>query len=327
MLKIIGKLLVGFVSLAIIGVSLLLFFRQDDVIDWYLLRDYEPSSEIRRLAEDTTMTELGQRYFYVYDPQLLSRETFRQNCTVAEKSIILGCYVSRSSIYIFDVTEERLSGVRQVTAAHEMLHVAYERLSSAEQERIDALNLELFDSLEDDRVKQTVESYRERDPAIVANELHSILPTEVRQLNPELEEYYAQYFENRLQVVEYSENYASVFESARSEVQRIDDQLQNDLATIKQLQTQLEADAAALERQREQLAQLLEDDQTEAYNNGIREFNRGVQAYNADVARLGDLIDRYNRLVAERNDAALAHEALVDSIDSGPATVQPESGI
>jgi|AntRauTorckE6833_2_1112554.scaffolds.fasta_scaffold00141_4 uncharacterized phage infection (PIP) family protein YhgE len=318
MLRSLGKLSAWVVSTAVIGLSLFIVFRQDQVIDWWLLRDYEPSAGIEQLADNTSMTELARRYFYVYDPQLLSRDTFRQRCTIAEESIVLGCYVSRAGIYIYDVEDEQLAGVRQVTAAHEMLHIAYERLTSSERERIDTLNRAVFNRLDNERVKETIEAYRQRDPTVVANELHSILATEVRQLTPELEEYYSQYFSDRLQVVALSEQYASVFEAARERVDQLDAQLKQQLANIESLQSDLEAQAARLEQQRDQLNKLLDQGDITAYNNGITSFNQGVVSYNQEVSRLGGLIDAYNELVSERNQAALAHESLIESIDSSP---------
>ena len=37
------------------------------------------------------------------------------------KTAVLGCYANRE-ISIFNVTDQRLDGIREVTAAHEMLH-------------------------------------------------------------------------------------------------------------------------------------------------------------------------------------------------------------
>ena len=312
------SVVVTLVSVSVFAASLFFILRQDDVVDWWLLRDYDPPAEIVELAEDTTMTELGQRYFYVYRPQLLDRDTFRANCTVAEKSIVLGCYVSRQGIFIYDVTDEQLSGIRQVTAAHEMLHVAYERLSTAERERIDQLNLEAFDDLDDDRIRRTMEAYRQRDPSIVANELHSILPTEVRELSDELEEYYAQYFDDRLEVVAFTEQYSGVFEEARQRVQELDLELRGKLADIELLQDSLDAQAVQLESDRNRLNQLLEQEQFEAYNAGVDDFNADVRGYNNTVNQLRSLTDSYNELVAERNSAAVAYESLTTSIDTRP---------
>ena len=307
---------------AIIALSLFVAYRHEDVIDWWLLRGYTPAPAVEALAEDTTMTDRARRYFYVYDPQLLDRDNFWQQCTVAEASIVLGCYVSRQGMYIYNVTDEQLSGIRQVTAAHEMLHVAYERLSKSERERIDELTGEVFESLANERVQKTVETYARRDPSVVPNELHSILPTEIRDLPEELEQYYAQYFTDRLQVVEHSERYASVFEAARERVEELDQHLRNRREEISGLQDNLQSQARSLESQRAELSRLLANNDTNAYNVLVPEFNTAVRNYNDEVTRLGQLIDSYNRLVSQRNNAALAQEQLVESIDSRPDIIE-----
>lgn len=324
-MKTFSSVLITLISTIVLLASIFFIVRQDDVIDWWLLREYDPPAEIAALSENTTMTDLGERYFYVYQPMLLDRETFRQACTIAEKSIVLGCYVSRQGIFIYDVTDEQLAGIREVTAAHEMLHVAYERLSTDERERIDALNLQVYDELDNERIRRTIQAYRDRDPQIVANELHSILPTEVRNLNnPELEEYYAQYFDNRLAVVEFSEQYASVFEAARERVEQLDSQLKQQREEIEVLQNTLDNQAASLEAERARLNQLFEAEDFAAYNDGVESFNAGVRLYNDTVNRLQSLISEYNDLVAERNNAAVSYESLTTSIDTRPpAPIDP----
>jgi uncharacterized protein YukE len=322
----IGKLLGGAVSVAIIAASFMAIVYQQDLIDWWLLRSYEPPAEIAQLAEDTTMTDLGRRYFYVYEPQLLDRDTFWQQCSMSEASIILGCYVSRQGIYIYDVQDNRLAGIRQVTAAHEMLHVAYERLGAAERQRIDELTLAHYEAIDNQRIKDAIDVYRQRDETVVPNELHSILPTEVRELPDELEEYYRQYFDYRLAIVDFSEQYVDVFEAARQRVGQLDDRLRVKRVEIDQLQADLEVRATDLQRRRATLETLLENDETQAYNQQVPEFNSLVGKYNQLVAQLSGHIDAYNQLVAERNQATVAQKNLFDSIDSRPAQIDSTDG-
>lgn len=318
------SLFVTFVSVMVFAGSVYVFVYQDDVTDWWMLRNYTPPAEIAALADDTTMTDLGQRYFFVYRPELLSRDTFRSRCTIAEKSIILGCYVSQRGIYIYDVQDEQLEGIKQVTAAHEMLHVAYERLSPRERERIDELTLAVYDDLDNPRIRRTMQAYRERDPGIVANELHSILPTEVRDIGDELEEYYEQFFDNRQVIVDFAEQYESVFEEARTRVEVLDAQLKTKRSDIEARQQQLDSLALQLQQNRDRLNQLLDDDNIDAYNAGVSGFNAQVQRYNDTVASLQRDIDSYNDLVSERNDAVLAYGSLTEAIDTRPVPIMDQ---
>ncbi len=64
----------------------------------------------------------------------LNQQTSLTKIAVAwKRNAILGCYnPSSRDIYIYNVTNSELDGVKEVTAAHEMLHAAWERLSESE---------------------------------------------------------------------------------------------------------------------------------------------------------------------------------------------------
>ena len=83
-------------------------------------------AEISELADATGMSETGRRIFFASTPELDDADDFNTHCPVDEQ-IVLGCYTARE-IYLYRVTDERLQGTNEVTAAHEMLHAAYERL-------------------------------------------------------------------------------------------------------------------------------------------------------------------------------------------------------
>lgn len=295
-----------------------------DLLDWWRLRNYVPPARIVQLANDTTMTDEGRKLFYVNHPELNDELAFNQNCTISEQSIVLGCYISGQGIYLFDVTDERLTGVQQVTAAHEMLHAAYERLSGSERKRIDTLTQQFFEQLQDVRIQDTVTSYRNRDPSVVPNELHSILATEVVELPAELEAYYSRYFTDRKAVVAFSKAYEAAFQERKDKVAVYDKQL----AVLKQEIESDELNLAGLgediKLERQRLDALLAAKRFEEYNAGVPPFNAKVDHYNNLVNQIRTLIDRFNRLVAERNSVALEENELIKAIDSRPDTIPNE---
>ena len=128
--------------------------RARDILDWWRLRDYAPTQEISLLAESSGMNDRGKKYFYVHDPALLDKAAFTSSCTVGEETIVLGCYITNQRIYLYNVDDERLAGVEEVTAAHEMLHAAYDRLSPAEKERTNALLEEAYSRVTDERLRK-----------------------------------------------------------------------------------------------------------------------------------------------------------------------------
>ena len=178
------------------------------------------------------MNEYGKKLFYVQRPLLQNLDEFRNSCSTSEQTIVLGCYKTNVGIYIYGIEDSRLQGVKQVTAAHEMLHAAYDRLSQSEKNKVNQLTLSAFNQLTDERVKKNIESYRTRDASVVPNELHSILATEVDSLPPELEQYYKKYFIDRHKIVAFSNQYEGEFTRRESAIDAYDKQLEDTKSSI-----------------------------------------------------------------------------------------------
>lgn len=285
------------------------------ILDWARLRNYQAPAEIVELADTTTMTDQARRLFYVYHPELNGKEAFNQHCTNREQTIVLGCYVSNRGIYLYDVQDPRLQGIKQVTAAHEMLHVGYERLSSSERQKVDALLQQAYDNLQDERIRANVESYRAAG-ADVMNELHSILGTEVADLSPELEAYYARYFTNRAQVVAYANSYSQEFTSRKTQVAQYDAQLSDLKAQIDANEASLGRQANDLASQRQQLDNDLNSGNYASYNANVPRYNAAVQRYNTLLQETRNQIAQYNTIVNQRNKVALEEQDLVEALDS-----------
>ncbi len=289
--------------------GMLAYHQRFALYDWTRLRGYTPPAPIAQLATDTTMKDGARRLFYVYRPELNSRDLFSQNCSsTGEETIVLGCYVSGTAIYLFDVEDTRLQGVEQVTAAHEMLHAAYDRLSGEEKSRVNTLTEQTLVSLTDQRIKDTVENYRRKDPSIVSNELHSIIGTEVRQLPPELETYYAKYFGNRSRIVAFSEQYEGVLLARRSRAETLELQLNALKTTIDGLEQHLITLRDGLQRDRGSVDTAAE---VESYNTRVNNYNADVRQYNA-------MVSQYNELVKEYQANALEEASLFKALDSRP---------
>lgn len=309
------KYFVVALSLLTIAGSGLAVTKRQDISDWLILRNYTPTSEIAALSERTTMSPLGQKLFYVYDPQLLDKEGFNAQCTQGEQSIVLGCY-DGLGIFLYDINDIQLDGVEEVTSAHEMLHAAYARLSSKDKEMVDKLTAQVIENSANERIKKLVESYRLREPSSVNNEIHSIVGTEIRDLPAELEEYYSRYFLNRERVVEYSENYEAVFTDLQTRVEQIDADLLLRKSEIDSLEANLVAQANELQAWEARLNAYKANNQIGQYNSEVDDFNKGINSYNASLATARNLIAEYNRMVVERNNLALQQNQLIKSLDS-----------
>lgn len=299
--------------LAGIGVAL---WQRDALFDMWRLRNYTAPAQIVKLADATTMNPSTRRLFYVYRPSLEDKRAFNSHCSKAEQTIVLGCYIEHDGIYLYNVPDKRLSGVVEVTAAHELLHAGYDRLSSSERKRIDKLTADFAATITDERIKETIENYRKKDPSIVPNELHSILGTEVRNLTPELEGYYSRYFSNRAAIVDFADAYRQEFTRREQEVADIDKRLASLKQQIDSLNSSLETQQANLKSQFDAMQADKRNRNIEAYNQAVPIYNQAVGAFNMAVNRQKQLVGEYNSLVEQRNNLAIEENELIKALDS-----------
>jgi hypothetical protein len=297
--------------------------QRERIGDWWALRGYMAPAEIAALATQTSMTDAGRHLFYINRPELEDKAGFNADCSGrTEHSVVLGCYHgNRRGIYIYNVQDARLDGVVPVTAAHEMLHQAYDRLDGDERKRIDGLLQTVADSADlPQRIKDKLALYRESDAASLPNEMHSIFGTEVVTLPVELETYYAQYFNDRAAVVALSDKYQAEFADRKAKVEAYD-------AQLTQLNTQIEANRDELEQrkrslntQRSTVQALLAQGETAAYRTGATAYNKEVGAYNALIDQTQSLISQYNQIVEARNAISSEEQELQQALDSRQET-------
>lgn len=303
----------------------LIALNRQAIYDWWQLRDYTPPTVVSSLASQTTMTDYGRKVFYINKPSLTSNTDFADACpnSSAEQTIVLGCYHGgQKGIYLLDVRDPRLEGVEQVTAAHEMLHAAYDRLSSSEREHVDAMLQDYYkNGLTDQRIKETIEAYKKSEPNDLTNEMHSIFATEISNLPSNLEQYYRKYFTKRAQVAGFANKYQAEFSSREAAVKQADTQLAAMKKQIDTLQTSVKQKQNEVNIERKRLVSL-RGSNVEAYNAGVPEYNGLVEEYNSQVQQLRSLIDSYNALVNKRNTIALEENQLVDALSNNTQTIQ-----
>ncbi len=294
-------------------------WQHQSIHDWLLLRSYQPPAAVVQLADDIKLSPPARRIFYVNHPSLDDRQSFGSFCGGrGEHTIVLGCYhpVDRG-IFVFHVTDYRLNGVDQVTAAHEMLHAAYDRLSGSKRIRIDGLLQNYFEhDVHDDRLKTIIAAYRKSEPQDIVNEMHSIFGTEVANLPPALETYYKQYFEDRSKIVGYASDYQQEFTSRQQQVAAYDQQLQDMKQQISNNTTSLDTREQEITALRSQMDAERSSGNVDGYNANVSNYNSRIDAYNGLINRTKTLIASYNNIVVARNELALQVADLAHSIDS-----------
>ena len=294
------------------------------VIDHVEASNFHPTTQIAAITTRIGLTDRGHDVFYATSPLVEAKAEFNNNCKSEERTAaILGCYY-RDRIYLYNIDNAKLDGTLEVTAAHEMLHAAYQRLNWFERQKVDILITAQYTKVKDDAgLKEIMQYYSKAEPGAEVNELHSILGTTIAVLDPELERYYGQYFTDRAQVVKLNAAYNKVFGELKQKANVLE-------ANIKAHGPSITADLASYETDRQQLESDIASFNQEAASGSFRtqgsfntaraalinradalnarrdEINARVETYNAEVAALNALAVQANDLYKSINGAESA---------------------
>jgi hypothetical protein len=312
--------------LAWIALLILAAFNRQNIYDWWRLRDYQAPAGILTLADEDSMTAYATKIFKVNHPSIQNKSQFNASCPNdgGEQTIVLGCYHSnQAGIFLLSVSDPRLDGVEQVTAAHEMLHAAYDRLSGSERNKVDSMLMDYYNhDLHDQRILNTIAAYKKTEPNAVVNEMHSVFGTEVANLPAPLEQYYQKYFTDRQKITQYAATYEAEFTSRQQQVFQDDAQLATMKAQISSLEATLNDQLNSINSQQSQLNSYKNSGNIGAYNAGVPGYNQLINTYNSEVATLKSLIDNYNALVDTRNSIALTENQLYQELSGSTPAVK-----
>ena len=323
------KLVLSFISIFVI--SMLLTFAYLDrqyIFDKITVYQFKPSSDVTKLIERTGVNDYGKFLYLASQPVIESTQNFNLACANNENiSSILGCY-NNGRIYIYDVTDTQLDGVREVTAVHEVMHAAYNRLNIIEKSKIDSLLEDEYRKLEGNKeLVDRMSFYEKIEPGQRHNELHSVIGTEVADISPELERYYDKYFSNRQDTVTLNQNYISVFK-------KLDDRRIELEGVLSILGPEINSKKVQYETDVRSINEAVLGFNTRA-NNGdflsVGQFNDERDTLSNQITSLQSIRDaisqdiaNYNELYKEYDSSIYQLKKLYDSIDS---TLAPSPSI
>lgn len=232
------------------------------IIDQVTVWQYEPDAVIAGHVERLQLTDHGRFLYYASQPVVSTAASFASACPKDEDEQqfgILGCYVpADKAIFLFDVTDERLDGAEEVVAAHEMLHAAWDRMGPDERDELSTLLEVEYEKLSGNtKFSERMAFYARTEPGQRANELHSIIGTEVGEVSPELEEYYSRYFVDRSIVTGLYESSHAVFVELQARADAL-------VAEMDALKLSTEADYAS-------------------YTAGYDQLNKDILTFNANA--------------------------------------------
>lgn len=249
--QVVNRSLTSLIVIAILGGGTFAYLNRQQINDHFAAQSFSASPEIVQLTESLQLTEAGHRIFWASEPTLDASQNFNEQCAQVEHSEeghILGCFTG-GRIHLFEVRDERLQGIVEVTAAHEMLHASFSRLGDSERASlVHELNT-LYEEMavNDPALEGRMSVYSSLSKTAFANELHSVLGTEQRVLPEWLEEHYAVWMGDREVILDFFDGYHAVFNE------------------LKQRADQLEAEMTALRADVEQ--------RSKAYDEAVAQFN------------------------------------------------------
>ena len=257
---------------------------------------------IADVMERASMSEQARRLFLEAEPRIEGKAELQRSCRNTSSVHTLGCFLAtrrcelragpstcsvEKRIHLLRIERVDLKDLMYVSAAHEMLHAAYEAMPPPERAQLNANLQSALPGLDQCRLSANMAAYSGLGGDARLSELHSILGTEFPSLPPALQTHYSRYLLNR-----------------RSLVQAHDRTLggrEQEICGLRARLDQLEARIAGL---RAQLRRLRSSGNVRAYNAQVPSFYAEVSTYNRLVATHNTKVREYNDLLASLGSTA-----------------------
>lgn len=292
------NLTVAILGILLLAIGLLALWQRVYIADWMRVMQYTPTAEVAAIADEVKFTNKGLFYFYASEPVLDGTQKFTERCGKHERSTnIIGCYADKR-IFLYDVDNEELDGIEEVTAAHEMLHAAYYRLSDSQRRQVDRLLSEEIDQhMSDEAFVERMKVYQDLSREDQIQEYYAVFATEVRQISPELEAHYSQYFEDRSLIVAMYEQYSTIFKNLLDEASALADSLDAQAIRINQLVASYNQSSTILEVDIERFnarASAGDFTSTADFQSQRQAIIRRTSQLDRQYQDINQLIDKYN---------------------------------
>jgi hypothetical protein len=268
----------------LVAIAGLVYAKYDFMYDVVVGFNYVPEEEIATVIDNIDLTGEGQRILKASRPELQSAADFNKNCpTVSAQTSTLGCYYARQ-IYVYDIDNEELNGIKEAVLAHELLHAVWERMSDREKAHLEPILRQVYEDNQDE-LSEHMDNYEAGD---FVDELHSAIGTQldVSKLGSELRNHYAEYFNDSAKIVAYFKGYDDILTGQRKEAEKLYIEIQARKAEI--------------------------DARTATYQQNFDQLNADIDDYNARAAIGWTTYAERDAFNAERNQL-LTRQSLLDN--------------
>lgn len=305
----------AWVGVAVLCLAVYVVLQSSWLLDTLKGFAYEPSANVAEIEVDLELTQQGRRIFAATRPTVEGSAEFNEHCDSHDVEVsLLGCYTD-GRIYIYEIELAQLASANKVTAAHELLHAAWERMGKSERRAVS----ELLEQLYQEQREWFDDELEVYDGDERLEEIYARAGTKLKDLPAELETHYAKYFQNRLKIVQFYQDYEAPFLALRSEMEDLAEQInliaaEIEAERVKYLQDleELEAqinrfnacanrvgcftDEAEFARQRGTLlaGQVSLEQRREELNEKITVNNQRIENYRVRQEELGELSSAMN---------------------------------
>ncbi|MCX6727849.1 MAG: hypothetical protein NTX11_03500 [Candidatus Saccharibacteria bacterium] len=260
--------------------------------DQFTVAFYSGPEKVKQLADQSGMNQHGKALFYSTNPEIVDYPTIQNHCPGDSDQIIeYGCFIQTDNkIYILNIPDDRISGLMNISAAHEMLHKAYSEMDSTEKTTINSEVESMKTSNIDDKdFNDMVQPYLDNkvDVATLDNELHSLIGTEVAISDSQLEEHYSKYFTSR-------QNNVDAERQVRSTISEIESSLTAERTRIDGLGTQLNHTLEVTKGVKKYMDSASYNGNIYGYNLNEPIFNKDVDIYNSELSAYNSAVDSFN---------------------------------
>ncbi|MBL3700351.1 hypothetical protein [Leucobacter luti] len=319
--------------IVLIGAVVVTVMNRQQIKDHFSAVAFEPSARVSEVLTSLRLSESGERVFLATHPTIDGSQHFNEQCAEvdhSEQGHVLGCF-THDRIHLFDVSDDRVTGIVEVTAAHELLHATFARLGEGDRAALSAKLRQEYDELaeENPELKERMSVYEHLSDTAFANELHSVLGTEVRELPGWLERHYEQWFKDRGAIVDGFASYHAVFVDLQQQAEDIRAEMTTLRADVEQRKIdygaavdQFNADAAEFSARNERFEFSDSPDEFERVRADL-EWRRGE--LEVTLEQLQADIDRYNALRDQLTALSEVSSELDQQLNSdlAPVTTRP----
>ncbi|MFV0435097.1 MAG: hypothetical protein ACK5LO_14110 [Leucobacter sp.] len=317
----------------LLSVGVFAFLHWQDIKDHFRAAAFDPSPRVVEVLDNLELSDAGERVFLASQPTIDDSQQFNAQCADvdhSEQGHVLGCFAS-DQIHLFDVRDERVSGIVEVTAVHELLHAVWSRLGEGEKRSLPEKLQAAYEqaAASDPTLAERMSLYEHLSDLAFANELHSVLGTEVRDLPDALEQHYARWIENRGEIVDIFDSYHALFEDLQQQADALEAELGTLRSDIEQRKAEYEE---AVNTFNLDAADFTERNNRYEFSDAPEEFEaiRSDLSWRRDqllltYEALEDDIDHYNSLRADLIELSELSAELDQQLDSdlAPITTRP----